>query len=147
MAGGRTELEEQLAQSELDLEKQERVLGVLEQWRQDLIDYGETQAGLLDEREKELSRYTFEELPPFESKVRKRLPGTFTALGKLKGKELDEARDRIYDVIADIQKTARPDDIQIQEGISLGATVGRKMIAQPGSSGRLAYIITTFAFR
>nr|MCR5178468.1 hypothetical protein [Lachnospiraceae bacterium] len=101
MAGGRTELEEQLAQSELDLEKQERVLGVLEQWRQDLIDYGETQAGLLDEREKELSRYTFAELPPFESKVRTRLPGTFTALGKLKGKELDEARDRIDDVIAD----------------------------------------------
>ena len=49
--------------------------------------------------------------------------------------------DGVYDVIADIQKTARPDDIQIQEGISLVATVGRKMIAQPGSSGRLFHAL------
>ena len=49
--------------------------------------------------------------------------------------------DGVYDVIADIQKTVRPDDIQIQEGISLVATVGRKMIAQPGSSGRLFHAL------
>ena len=45
------------------------------------------------------------------------------------------------DVIADIQKAVRPDDIQIQEGISLVATIGRKMIAQPGTSGRLFHAL------
>ena len=49
--------------------------------------------------------------------------------------------DGVYDVIADIQKAVRPDDIQIQEGISLVATIGRKMIAQPGTSGRLFHAL------
>ena len=44
-------------------------------------------------------------------------------------------------MIADIQKAVRPDDIQIQEGISLVATIGRKMIAQPGTSGRLFHAL------
>ena len=39
--------------------------------------------------------------------------------------------DSIYDVIADIQKTVRPDDVSVQDGIALVATVGRKMSSRP----------------
>ncbi len=49
--------------------------------------------------------------------------------------------DGVYDVIADIQKTVRPDDVNIQEGISLVATVGRKMNSRPGTSGRLFHAL------
>ena len=49
--------------------------------------------------------------------------------------------DSVYDVIADIQKTVRPDDVSIQEGISLVATVGRKMNSRPGTSGRLFHAL------
>lgn len=45
--------------------------------------------------------------------------------------------DAVYDVIADIQKTCRPDDVQVQDGIALVAAVGRKMNSRPGISGRL----------
>ena len=45
--------------------------------------------------------------------------------------------DAVYDVIADIRKTCRPDDVALQEGISLVAAVGRKMSSRPGVSGRL----------
>ena len=45
--------------------------------------------------------------------------------------------DSVYDVIADIQKTVRPDVVSFQEGISLVASVGRHMPARPGVSGRL----------
>ena len=45
--------------------------------------------------------------------------------------------DSVYDVIADLRKTCRPDDVQLQEGISLVAAVGRKMSSRPGVSGRL----------
>ena len=45
--------------------------------------------------------------------------------------------DSVYDVISDIQKNCRPDDIQIQDGIALVAAVGRKMTFRPGTSGRL----------
>ena len=41
------------------------------------------------------------------------------------------------DVIADLKKTCRPDDVQIQDGIAMVASVGRKMPSQPGVSGRL----------
>ena len=43
----------------------------------------------------------------------------------------------LYDVIADIQKTCRPDDARVQDGIALVAAVGRKMPARPGTSGKL----------
>ena len=43
----------------------------------------------------------------------------------------------LYDVIADIQKTCRPDDVRVQDGIALVAAVGRKMPARPGTSGKL----------
>ena len=45
--------------------------------------------------------------------------------------------DSVYDVIADMQKAIRPDDVNVKEGISLVATVGRKMTSRPGTSGRL----------
>ena len=45
--------------------------------------------------------------------------------------------DSVYDVIADIRKTCRPDDVQIQDEIALVAAVGRRMTFRPGISGRL----------
>lgn len=45
--------------------------------------------------------------------------------------------DGLYDVIADIQKTCRPDDVRVQDGLALVAAVGRKMTFRPGTSGRL----------
>ena len=49
--------------------------------------------------------------------------------------------DSVYDVIADIQKAVTPDDVNIKEGISLVATVGRKMTSRPGTSGRLFHAL------
>ncbi len=45
--------------------------------------------------------------------------------------------DGLYDVIADIRKTCRPDDLQTEDGIALVASVGRHMPSRPGVSGRL----------
>ena len=45
--------------------------------------------------------------------------------------------DSIYDAIADIRSTCRPDDVSVRDGIALVASVGRKMISRPGISGRL----------
>lgn len=45
--------------------------------------------------------------------------------------------ESIYDVISDIRKSCRPDDVQIQDGIALVAAVGRKMTSRPGTSGKL----------
>ena len=45
--------------------------------------------------------------------------------------------DAIYDVISDIRKTIRPDDVKVEDGISLVAAVGRKMSFRPGTSGKL----------
>ncbi|MCR5760779.1 MAG: aspartate kinase [Sphaerochaetaceae bacterium] len=41
----------------------------------------------------------------------------------------------LYDVISEIQKILKPDNIDIQENISLVAAVGRKMTFRPGISG------------
>ena len=49
--------------------------------------------------------------------------------------------DSVYDVIADIQKVVSPDDVNVKEGISLVATVGRKMTSRPGTSGRLFHAL------
>lgn len=43
----------------------------------------------------------------------------------------------LYDVIAEIRKTCRPDDVTVQDGIALVASVGRQMASRPGVSGRL----------
>lgn len=45
--------------------------------------------------------------------------------------------DGVYDVIADIQKTCRPDHVSTQDGIALVAAVGRKMTFRPGISGKI----------
>lgn len=45
--------------------------------------------------------------------------------------------DSVYDIISDIQKSCRPDDVKVQDGIALIAAVGRKMSFRPGVSGRL----------
>ena len=45
--------------------------------------------------------------------------------------------DSVYDVISDLRKTCRLDDIRIQDNIALVAAVGRKMTFRPGISGRL----------
>ena len=43
----------------------------------------------------------------------------------------------LYDIIADIKKTCRPDNIEIKDNIALVASVGRKMSSHPGISGKL----------
>ena len=43
----------------------------------------------------------------------------------------------LYDMISDVQKICKPDDIRIQDGIALVGAVGRKMTSRPGTSGRL----------
>ena len=45
--------------------------------------------------------------------------------------------DALYDVLADIRKTCRPDNMRVQDEIALVAAVGRKMSSRPGISGRL----------
>ena len=45
--------------------------------------------------------------------------------------------DALYDVLADVRKTCRPDDVRLQDDIALVAAVGRKMSSRPGISGRL----------
>ena len=45
--------------------------------------------------------------------------------------------DGLYDVLADLRKACRPDDVQVEDGIALVASVGRHMPARPGVSGRL----------
>ena len=45
--------------------------------------------------------------------------------------------DALYDVLADVRKTCRPDDVRVQDEIALVAAVGRKMSSRPGISGRL----------
>ena len=45
--------------------------------------------------------------------------------------------DAVYDVIADIKKSCRPDDVELRENIAMVSAVGRKMSSRPGISGRL----------
>ena len=45
--------------------------------------------------------------------------------------------DSIYDILADMQKSIRPDELTVKDGISLVAAVGRKMTSRPGISGKL----------
>lgn len=45
--------------------------------------------------------------------------------------------DALYDIMADIQKTCRPDNIALQDNIALVAAVGRKMTFRPGISGKI----------
>ncbi|MBQ6316384.1 MAG: aspartate kinase, partial [Oscillospiraceae bacterium] len=45
--------------------------------------------------------------------------------------------DAVYDIIAEIKKNCRPDEVDIRENIAMVSAVGRKMSSQPGVSGRL----------
>lgn len=45
--------------------------------------------------------------------------------------------DGLYDVIAELNKSCLPDDVSVQDGIALVASVGRQMASRPGVSGRL----------
>ncbi len=45
--------------------------------------------------------------------------------------------DAVYDVIAEIKKNCRPDEVEIRENIAMVSAVGRKMSSRPGVSGRL----------
>lgn len=49
--------------------------------------------------------------------------------------------DSLYDVMADIQKTCRPDHVEVQDNIALVAAVGRKMTFRPGISGKLFHAL------
>ncbi len=45
--------------------------------------------------------------------------------------------DALFDVLSDIRKTCRPDDVRIEDNIALVAAVGRKMTFRPGISGKI----------
>lgn len=45
--------------------------------------------------------------------------------------------ESLFDVVAELRKSCRPDDIRVQDGIALIAAVGRRMSFRPGISGRL----------
>ena len=45
--------------------------------------------------------------------------------------------DSIYDIIGEIRKRCAPDDIRTEENIAMIACVGRKMVYQPGTCGKL----------
>lgn len=45
--------------------------------------------------------------------------------------------DSLYDIMADLKKECRPENIDIEEDIALVAAVGRKMTFRPGISGKL----------
>lgn len=48
-----------------------------------------------------------------------------------------QIQDRIYDIIADIKKNLKPDNIKMHDNIALVASVGRGMVKVPGSSAKL----------
>ncbi len=45
--------------------------------------------------------------------------------------------DRLFDLVAELQKTLSPDDVQIQDSLALVAVVGRKMAYRAGTSGKI----------
>lgn len=47
------------------------------------------------------------------------------------------AGEQMYDMVSEIEKTLKPDAVEIQENIALVAAVGRKMTFRPGISGKL----------
>ena len=49
----------------------------------------------------------------------------------------EESRGSLYTVIGALQKTVVPEAMEVTEGISMVAAVGRKMVFVPGSSGAL----------
>lgn len=50
---------------------------------------------------------------------------------------LDKAKSRLFSIVGDIEKELQPDNIQVAEGLSVVAAVGRRMVLKPGTSGRI----------
>lgn len=49
----------------------------------------------------------------------------------------DKVAPCLYSILGEIQKALRPDSIKVTENISIVAAVGRKMVFQPGVSGKI----------
>ena len=49
----------------------------------------------------------------------------------------EQVRERIYDLIADIKKQCKPDSIRMADDIALIASVGRRMVRNPGICGKI----------
>lgn len=49
----------------------------------------------------------------------------------------ESVRDKLYNIIADIENELKPDKIDVTDNISIIAVVGRKMAFKPGTSGKL----------
>ncbi len=45
--------------------------------------------------------------------------------------------DGLYSLMGDLEKSCRPDNVQVNDGIALVAAVGRKMTYRPGISGKI----------
>lgn len=48
-----------------------------------------------------------------------------------------DVKDKIYSIVADIQKEVQPDEVKVIDELALISVVGRNMSARPGTSGRL----------
>ncbi len=49
----------------------------------------------------------------------------------------DVVNPKLYAIISEVQQELQPDKIQVQDGIAMVATVGRRMVSSPGISGRI----------
>ena len=49
----------------------------------------------------------------------------------------EKAQGSIYSILGEIQKELKPDSVQVTEGISVVAAVGRQMALRPGTSGSI----------
>ena len=49
----------------------------------------------------------------------------------------DSLGEKLYDIIKDIRSGCGPDSVDVQDGVSLIAAVGRKMNSRPGIAGKL----------
>ena len=49
----------------------------------------------------------------------------------------EQVRERIYDIIADVKRQCKPDSIRMADNIALIASVGRKMVRNPGICGKI----------
>ena len=47
----------------------------------------------------------------------------------------------LYQMLGDLQKEVKPDDIQVTDNIAIVAAVGRKMVYKPGTSGRIFAVL------
>ena len=50
-----------------------------------------------------------------------------------------DVKDKIYSIVADIQRELKPDEVKVIDQLALISVVGRNMSNRPGTSGRLFY--------